>query len=93
MEPQVRTEASDGLDPALMSNPFVAGIIDVKGRDAETPETVESRIRDTLRSCAPDKLWLSADCGFSQTARPLAVEKMRSLVAGTQVVREALAAG
>jgi 5-methyltetrahydropteroyltriglutamate--homocysteine methyltransferase len=71
---------------------LVAGIIDVKGRDAETPGIVESRIRDTLRSCAPEKLWLSADCGFSQTARPLAVEKMRSLVAGTHAVRKELAA-
>ena len=70
---------------------LAAGIIDVKGRDAETPEIVESRIRKVLESCSPDKLWVSADCGYSQTARPLAVEKMAALVAGTKAVRESLA--
>ena len=66
---------------------LVAGVIDVKGRDAETPRIVEERIHTTLRSVAPEKLWLSADCGYSQTARPLAVEKMRSLVAAARAVR------
>jgi 5-methyltetrahydropteroyltriglutamate--homocysteine methyltransferase len=70
---------------------LVAGVIDVKGRDAETPQVVAERIRTTLRSVAPEKLWLSADCGYSQTARPLAVEKMRSLVEATRAVRGELA--
>ena len=71
---------------------LAAGIIDVKGRDAETPEIVADRIRKCLRSVEPDKLWVSADCGYSQTARPLAVEKMRSLVAAARTVREELSA-
>jgi 5-methyltetrahydropteroyltriglutamate--homocysteine methyltransferase len=66
---------------------LVAGVIDVKGRDAETPEIVAGRIRECLRSVRPERLWLSADCGYSQTARGLAVEKMRSLVAGARIVR------
>jgi 5-methyltetrahydropteroyltriglutamate--homocysteine methyltransferase len=70
---------------------LVAGVIDVKGRDAETPEIVAARIRQTLRSIRPEKLWLSADCGYSQTARGLAVEKMRSLVAGAATARAELA--
>ncbi len=69
---------------------LVAGVIDVKGRDAETPQVVAERIRTLLRSVAPEKLWLSADCGYSQTARPLAVDKMRSLVAAARIVREEL---
>jgi 5-methyltetrahydropteroyltriglutamate--homocysteine methyltransferase len=70
---------------------LVAGVIDVKGRDAETPQIVESRIREALRHVAPDKLWLSADCGYSQTARPLAVAKMRALVAAARILRDELA--
>jgi 5-methyltetrahydropteroyltriglutamate--homocysteine methyltransferase len=66
---------------------LVAGVIDVKGRDAETPEIVAGRIRHTLRSVRPERLWLSADCGYSQTARGLAVEKMHALVAGAASVR------
>ena len=72
---------------------LAAGVIDVKGRDAETPAIVEERIRLVLESCASDKLWVSADCGFSQTARPLAVEKMQALVVGARTVREEIAAG
>ena len=34
---------------------LVAGVIDVKGRDAETPEIVAGRIRQTLRSVAPER--------------------------------------
>ena len=45
-----------------------------------------------LRSVEPEKLWLSADCGYSQTARPLAVDKMRSLVSGARTLREELSA-
>ncbi|MBX3031677.1 MAG: methionine synthase [Chloroflexi bacterium] len=71
---------------------LVAGIIDVKARDLETPEIVASRIRTLLESCAPDKLWLSADCGYSQTARGLAVAKMRALVEGARIVRGELGA-
>lgn len=70
-----------------------AGIIDVKARDLETPEIVADRIRLLLRSVAPGKLWLSADCGFSQTARFLARQKMEALVAGARIVREELGAG
>ena len=78
--------AEHGADKVL-----VAGVIDVKGRDAETPEIVAERIRRLLRSVSPGKLWLSADCGYSQTARPLAVEKMRALTAAAGLLRAELA--
>jgi len=69
----------------------VAGVIDVKGRDAESPAIVAERVRTALRSVAPEKLWLSADCGYSQTARPLAVAKMHSLVEAARAIRGELA--
>jgi 5-methyltetrahydropteroyltriglutamate--homocysteine methyltransferase len=69
---------------------LVAGIIDVKGRDVDPPEVVASRIRTLLESVAPERLWLSADCGYSQTARFLARRKMESLVEAARVVRREL---
>lgn len=72
---------------------LVAGVTDVKARDLEAPEVIAERIRLLLRSCRPEKLWLSADCGFSQTARGLARHKMDSLVAGARIVRRELAGG
>jgi 5-methyltetrahydropteroyltriglutamate--homocysteine methyltransferase len=68
-----------------------AGVIDVKGRSAETPEIVAERIRTVLKWVKPEKLWLAPDCGFSQTARGLAVEKMKALVLGARMVRSELA--
>jgi 5-methyltetrahydropteroyltriglutamate--homocysteine methyltransferase len=69
---------------------LVAGVIDVKGRDAETPEIVAERIEMLLASVPADKLWLSADCGYSQTARPLAVAKMAALVTAARAARAML---
>jgi 5-methyltetrahydropteroyltriglutamate--homocysteine methyltransferase len=51
---------------------------------------VADRIRTCLRYCAADKLWLAPDCGFSQTPRFLANEKMRVMVAAARTVREAI---
>ena len=64
-----------------------AGVIDVKGRSLETPQMVAERIRVALKHVRPDKLWLSSDCGFSQTARWLAVGKMKALAQGAVIVR------
>jgi 5-methyltetrahydropteroyltriglutamate--homocysteine methyltransferase len=67
-----------------------AGVIDVKGRDLEPVGVVADRIRTALRYCAPDRLWVAPDCGFSQTVRWLAVEKMKTMVQATRLVREEL---
>jgi hypothetical protein len=47
--------------------------------------------RKVLESVAPDKLWLAPDCGFSQTARVLTVDKLKSLVDAAGVIRTELA--
>ncbi|MBX7236471.1 MAG: hypothetical protein K1X65_18950 [Caldilineales bacterium] len=69
-------------------NILCAGVIDVKGRSLEPVEVVADRIRTCLRHCSPDKLWVAPDCGFSQTPRFLANEKMRAMVAAARIVRE-----
>ena len=68
-----------------------AGVIDVKGRDLEPVGVVADRIRTALRYCAPDRLWVAPDCGFSQTVRWLAVEKLKTMVQAARLVREELA--
>lgn len=67
-----------------------AGVIDVKGRSLEPPEVVADRIRTLLKYVPADKLWLAPDCGFSQTVRWLAVEKLKSLVKAAAIVRKEL---
>jgi 5-methyltetrahydropteroyltriglutamate--homocysteine methyltransferase len=67
-----------------------AGVIDVKGRSLEPVEVVVDRIRTALKHCAPENLWVAPDCGFSQTVRWLAVEKMKVMVEAARLVREEL---
>ncbi|MFN8492883.1 MAG: hypothetical protein U0350_35090 [Caldilineaceae bacterium] len=69
-----------------------AGVIDVKGRSIEPVQTVVDRIHTLLKSVRPEKLWLASDCGYSQTARWLAVEKMKVMVEAVRVVRQELGA-
>lgn len=70
-----------------------AGVIDVKGRSLEPVDTVVDRIHTLLKSVRPEKLWLAGDCGFSQTARWLAVDKMKVMVEAAQTVRHELEGG
>ncbi len=67
-----------------------AGVIDVKGRSIESVEVVADRIRTLLKYVRPEKLWISTDCGFSQTARWVAVEKMKVMVQAAALVRQEL---
>jgi 5-methyltetrahydropteroyltriglutamate--homocysteine methyltransferase len=70
-----------------------AGVIDVKNSHIETAEEVAARIEAILATgLPPDRLTLVPDCGFSQTARHLAVAKLRALVAGRDLVRGRLPA-
>jgi 5-methyltetrahydropteroyltriglutamate--homocysteine methyltransferase len=69
-------------------NDVAAGVIDVKNSHVETAEEVAARIDAILATGVPaERLTLVPDCGFSQTARHLAVPKLRALVAGRDLVR------
>jgi 5-methyltetrahydropteroyltriglutamate--homocysteine methyltransferase len=69
---------------------LAAGVIDVKARAIEPPAIVAERIREVLKYTDPKRLWISADCGFSMTARWVAREKLKAMVAGTKLVRREL---
>ncbi|HEX2754312.1 MAG TPA: cobalamin-independent methionine synthase II family protein [Candidatus Limnocylindrales bacterium] len=65
-----------------------AGVIDVKSSHVETGAEVAARIEAILATgVPPERLALVPDCGFSQTARRLAVAKLHALVAGRDIVR------
>lgn len=65
-----------------------AGVIDVKNSHVETPGEVAARIEAILATgVPPERLTLVPDCGFSQTARYVAVAKLHALVAGRNLVR------
>jgi 5-methyltetrahydropteroyltriglutamate--homocysteine methyltransferase len=77
-------ELMGGL-PAEMG--LAAGLVDVKNTWVEPAELVAERIRQVLRHIEPERVHVTPDCGFSQTARHVACAKMRSLAEGARLVR------
>ncbi len=69
---------------------LAAGVVDVKNYYCETPEDVAERVRAALKYVAPDKLSITPDCGFSQTARWAARRKLVAMVEGARIVRREL---
>lgn len=76
-----------GQQVAEAGKTLAAGLIDVKNYYIETPEDVADRIRKVLKYVPAEKLAIVPDCGFSQTARWASREKLKTMVAGTQIVR------
>ena len=68
-----------------------AGVVDVKGFQEETAESVAARIRRVLQVCPPEKLTLNPDCGFGWSPRAMCNQKLRGLAAGAALVRKELA--
>ncbi|MBZ0283234.1 MAG: methionine synthase [Anaerolineae bacterium] len=69
---------------------LAAGVVDVKNYYCETAEDVAERVRAALKYVAPDKLSITPDCGFSQTARWAARRKLVAMVEGARIVRREL---
>lgn len=66
------------------------GIVDVKNYWIETPEEIARRVRLCLAHAPADRLAFAPDCGFSQTARWAAKQKLTNMVAGVEMVRASL---
>jgi 5-methyltetrahydropteroyltriglutamate--homocysteine methyltransferase len=69
---------------------LAVGLIDVKNTWVEPPELVAERLRQTLKHIDPERVQVTPDCGFSQTARFVAVRKLTNMVEGVRLVRRAL---
>lgn len=69
---------------------LAAGVVDVKNYYIETPEDIAERIRRVLTVAPAEKVTITPDCGFSQTARWASRAKLKAMVEGTKVVRAEL---
>jgi 5-methyltetrahydropteroyltriglutamate--homocysteine methyltransferase len=67
---------------------LAVGLVDVKNTWVEPPELIADRLRQVLSHIEPERVSVTPDCGFSQTARSIACRKLESLAAGARVVRE-----
>jgi 5-methyltetrahydropteroyltriglutamate--homocysteine methyltransferase len=66
---------------------LAVGLVDVKNTWIEPPELIAERLRQVLRYIDPERVHVTPDCGFSQTARFIACAKLASLVQGVRLVR------
>ncbi len=69
------------------------GLVDVKNTWVEPPELVAGRLLTVLKSVDPARVSVTPDCGFSQTARHVAVAKAKAMVDGVRAVRKGLKGG
>src|SRR5439155_3984130 len=72
---------------------LAVGLVDIKNTWVEPPELVAERLRLTLKYIEPERVHVTPDCGFSQTARFIACRKLASLVEGVRRIRRELGAG
>ena len=68
------------------------GLVDVKNTWIEPPELVAERLRAVLKFVDEERVSVTPDCGFSQTARHVATAKAKAMVEGVELVRAELGA-
>src|SRR5262249_56473963 len=69
---------------------LAVGLVDVKNTWVEPAELVAERLRATLKYIEPERVHVTPDCGFSQTARFIARRKLANMVQGVHLVRRQL---
>lgn len=69
---------------------IAVGLVDVKNYYVETADDVAERLRRVLEVIPAERVTVTPDCGFSQTARWAAQGKLQAMVAGTKIVRDEL---
>ena len=88
--------AQSNLDCAVLQGlpgkQIILGVIDLASHTVETPELVASRIRRALPFVDPGRLLVAPDCGMKYLPHDVAFGKLKSMVAGAQLVRRELEA-
>jgi 5-methyltetrahydropteroyltriglutamate--homocysteine methyltransferase len=70
------------------SKTVAVGLVDVKNTWVEPAELIADRLRVVLRHVPAERVSVTPDCGFSQTARHVAAAKARSMVEGVRLIRK-----
>ena len=86
--------AQSGLDckvlETLPEKTIILGVIDLEDMAVETPETVADRIRRALPYKDAQQIIVAPDCGMKYLPHDVAFEKLKSMVAGAEIVRREL---
>lgn len=94
---QISIEAAEpqldlSIAEQLPSKQIMVGVISMGSSEAETPETVEQRVRAALKHVPAERLIIAPDCGMKYLPRDLAFAKLKAMVDGTAAVRRTLKA-
>ena len=92
---QVSLECAGSRVPAslmslLKDKALMVGVVEVTPDRVETPEEVASVIRTALEHVDPERLFPCSNCGMAPIPYETAVGKIKSITAGTALVRKAL---
>ncbi|MEO7001339.1 MAG: uroporphyrinogen decarboxylase family protein [Ktedonobacterales bacterium] len=66
------------------------GVVDTQDAALESPAQLRARVRNAARAVAPERLWISPDCGLRNLPPDMAREKLTRMVAAVQDVRAEL---
>ena len=64
------------------------GVIDVKTHEVETPDIIAERIRKALKFVPAERMFVLPDCGCLHLPQEVAFAKLRTMVAGTRIIRK-----
>ena len=72
----------------LRNKSIILGVLDLNDMSIETPEIVATRLFEALEILPIEMLIAAPDCGMKYLPRSIAFQKLKALVAGTQLVRD-----
>jgi 5-methyltetrahydropteroyltriglutamate--homocysteine methyltransferase len=92
---QISLECADSRVPLslmglLKDKEVMVGAVAVTGDSVETPQQVADNIRSALQYVAPERLYPCTNCGMAPIPYHIALGKLKSLVAGTLLVKQSL---
>jgi 5-methyltetrahydropteroyltriglutamate--homocysteine methyltransferase len=76
----------------LAGKKIILGVLDLSDLEVESPQRVAERIRRALPYVSAEDLIIAPDCGLKYLPREVASGKLKSMVAGAQMVRAQLKA-
>jgi 5-methyltetrahydropteroyltriglutamate--homocysteine methyltransferase len=92
---QISIETAEAkLDCAMLAKlpgkQIVLGVIDLQDMTVETPEIVAERIRRAMAYVPAERIVVAPDCGMKYLPRDVAFGKLKAMVDGAALVRNAL---
>jgi 5-methyltetrahydropteroyltriglutamate--homocysteine methyltransferase len=85
--------AQSKLDCAMLaqlpSKQIMLGVIDLQDLTVETPATVAERIRRAMAYVPIERIVVAPDCGMKYLPRDVAFGKLKAMVDGAAIVRNA----